>query len=168
LRQQLASIRARYLLLAALGSSLFIATADFMIKLLYDERYRAAGQMVPILVIGGWFTMLGGVNESTLWGLGRPSYSAIANTVRFVLLLIGLPVSFKLNGLAGGVMTLALVEVCRYVVIFFGQKRERFSFGRQDLGVTLMMFMLVGLWEWLRWAWGFGTSLDSLMESFPR
>ena len=91
LRQQLASIRVRYLLLAALGSSLFIATADFMIKLLYDERYRAAGQMVPILVIGGWFTMLGGINEWTLWGLGRPSYSAIANTVKIRLLLIGLP-----------------------------------------------------------------------------
>ena len=62
-------------------------------------------------------------------------------------------------------MTLALVEVCRYVVIFVGQKRERFSFGGQDLAVTLMMFMLVGLSGMVAVGLGFGTSLDSLMES---
>jgi len=161
LRQQLVSIRLKFLLLAALGGSLFIATADLAIKLVYDERYHAASWMLPILVIGAWFSMLAAINESTLLGLGMPSYGAIANGVRLSFLVFGLPLSLKLKGLAGCIVTLGLVEVCRYVVILLGQKREFFSFAKQDLAITLTMFMLVGLWEWLRWVVGLGTSFDS-------
>jgi hypothetical protein len=65
-------------------------------------------------------------------------------------------------------VTLGMIEVCRYVAIWVGQKRERFSFARQDLTITIAMFMMIGLWEWLRWVVGFGTSFDSLFESFPQ
>lgn len=82
LRQQLISIRWKSLLLMALGCSLFVATADLAIRLLYDQRYHAASWMLPILVIWAWFSMLSAINELTLLGLGAPSYSAIANGVR--------------------------------------------------------------------------------------
>ena len=162
LRQQLMSIRFKFLFLIALGCSLFIATADLAINLLYDQRYHAATWMLPILLIGGWFSMIVAMNESTLLGLGRPSYSAATNSVRFILLAIGLPLSLRFAGLIGGIVTLTLIEAFRYIPVFIGQRRERFSFGMQDLSITLAMFMMIGLWEWLRWASGFGTSFDSL------
>jgi O-antigen/teichoic acid export membrane protein len=165
LRQELVSIRAKFLLLIALGCSLFIATADLAIKLLYDQRYYAAAWMLPVLALGAWFSMVATTNESTLLGLGAPSYSAMANSVRFILLLVGLPLSLKFKGLEGGIVTLALVEACRYAPVYIGQRRERFSFGAQDFAITLAMFAMIGLWEWLRWASGFGTSFDSLFES---
>jgi O-antigen/teichoic acid export membrane protein len=162
LRDQLASIRAKLMLLAALGFSFFVAMADLAIKVLYDQRYQAASWMLPVLIIGSWFSILANINESTLLGLGKPSYSAISNSLKFGFLIFGLPFGVHSNGVLGGVMVVSLSDLSRYVPIFIGQRRERFSFGMQDLLVTLAMFLLVGFWQWLRWALGFGTSLESL------
>jgi O-antigen/teichoic acid export membrane protein len=164
LRRELAVIRARFLVLVALGCSLFVATADLGIKLLYDQRYYAAAWMLPVLALGSWFSMVATINESALLGLGAPSYTAIANSVRFLLLAVGLPLSVKFKGLYGGILTLVLVEVCRYGPAYVGQRRRRFSFGAQDIAITFAMFAMIGVWELLRWACGFGTSFDSLFK----
>jgi O-antigen/teichoic acid export membrane protein len=162
LRAQLAPIRAKFLLVAAIGFSLFAATADLPIKILYDERYQAAGWMLPVLIIGSWFSILAFINESTLLGLGKPSYSAISNGLKFAFFLIGLPLSIKLYGLIGGVTVVALADLFRYVPILVGQSKERFSFGIQDFLLTLVVVLLIGFFEWLRWTIGYGTSFDSL------
>ena len=162
LREELAPIRVRFLLLAALGCSLLIATADLAIKILYDQRYQAAGWILPVLVVASWFSIVTNLNESMLLGLGAPSYMAISNSLKFVLLLFGLPLSFKFGGLVGAVTVLPLVEACRYVPLYLGQRRQSISFGAQDLGVTIAMFLMIGLWEGLRWSSGHGTSFDSL------
>jgi O-antigen/teichoic acid export membrane protein len=164
LRQQLMPIRSHFLWLMALGCSLFVATADVAVKIIYDQRYHAAGWMLPILAVAAWFSMIATINENTLLGVGRPSYATAGYGVKFLLLVVGLPLSLKFDGLVGGVIALVMIELCRYVPIFVGQKRERFSFGDQDLRVTVAMFMMIGLWEWLRWMSGFGTSFDSLFE----
>jgi O-antigen/teichoic acid export membrane protein len=164
LRRELVAIRAKFLALVALGCSLFIATADLGIKLLYDQRYYAAAWMLPVLALGAWFSVVATTNESALMGLGAPSYTAIANSVRFLLLVVGLPLSVKFKGLHGGILTLVLVEVCRYAPVYLGQRRQRFSFAAQDMALTLAMFAMTGLWESLRWACGFGTSFDSLFK----
>ena len=148
------------MLLAALGISLFAATADLAIKILYDERYQAARWMLPILIIGSWFSILANLNESTLLGLGKPSYSAISNSLKFAFLLVGLPLSVKLNGVVGCVLVFSLSDLSRYIPILIGQRRERFSFGMQDLLITFAMFAMIGFWEGLRWILGFGTSFE--------
>jgi O-antigen/teichoic acid export membrane protein len=164
LRRELVTIRFKFLALAALGCSLFIATADLGVKLLYDQRYYAAAWMLPVLTLGAWFSMLATTNESTLLGLGVPAYTAIANSVRFLVMVVGLPLSLKFKGLHGAIVTLVLVEVCRYAPVYIGQRRQRFSFGAQDLAITLAMFAMIGLWELLRWVCGLGTSFDSFFE----
>ena len=161
LRKQIAVTRARFLLLVGVGCSLFIATADLAIKLLFDHRYQAAGWMVPILIVGSWFSTLTSINECTLLGLGKPSYMALSNSLKFVLLIICLPISLQVYGLVGAIVAVTLIELCRYFPLFVGQRRENFSFGRQDLAATVAMLLLVGFWEWLRWMLGFGTSFDS-------
>ena len=98
LRAGLVSIRARFLLLAALGCSLLVAGSDLAITLIYDQRYQAAGWMLPVLVIGSWFYVVANLNELTLLGVGAPSYMAVSNSLKFILLLVGLPLSFKLYG----------------------------------------------------------------------
>jgi O-antigen/teichoic acid export membrane protein len=164
LRRELVTIRGKFLVLVAIGCSLFIATADLGIKLLYDQRYYAAAWMLPVLTLGSWFSMLATTNESTLLGLGVPSYTAIANSVRFLLLAAGLPLSLKFDGLRGAIVTLVLVEVCRYAPVYIGQRRQRFSFGAQDVAITLAMFAMIGLWELLRWVCGLGTSFDTFYK----
>ena len=117
--------------------------------------------MVPVLALGAWFSMLATTNESTLLGLGTPSYTALSNSVRFLLLLVGIPLSLKLQGFHAAMVTLVLVEVCRYVPAYIGQRRQRFSFVAQDVAITSAMFGMVALWELLRRVCGFGTSFDS-------
>jgi O-antigen/teichoic acid export membrane protein len=162
LHRQLAWPRAAFLLFVAVGLSILVATADLAIKLLYDQRYAAATWMLPVLIVGSWFSVLGRVNESMLLGLGKPSYGTLANTAKFAFLLIGLPLSVAAGGLLGGVLVVALVDLPRYVPILIGQRRERLSYGMQDLQITIAMFVMIGLLEFLRWKLGFGTSFDSL------
>lgn len=161
LRRQLAPIRVKFLLLTGLGLSAFAATADLAIRVLYDQRYHAAAWMLPILIIGAWFSIVSSVNESTVMGLGRPNYTAFANAAKFAFLLLGLTLGVARYGVAGGVVAVAVSDLCRYVPVLVGLVRERFSFGRQDAVATLVLFGLVAFWEWLRWSAGLGTSLDT-------
>jgi O-antigen/teichoic acid export membrane protein len=162
LHRQLAPLRFKFLLLASLGFSFFVAGADIVIKILYDERYHAATWMLPILVIGSWFSTLATINESTLLGLGKPSYSAFSNSSKFVFLLVGLWLGVEFFGVLGGICAVALGNLFGYIPILFGQFRERFSFAMQDFLATLAVIALVVLWEWIRWLAGFGTSFDSI------
>jgi O-antigen/teichoic acid export membrane protein len=160
--QQLTPLRAKFLLLTGFGFSLFIATADLLIRLFFDERYHEATWILPVLILGSWFTVLATINESTLLGLGKPSYAAISNSLKLLFLLIGLSLGTSSYGLLGGVIVVASADLLRYVPTLLGQVRERFSFGRQDLLMTLAVLSMIVLMEYVRWALGFGTSFDAL------
>jgi O-antigen/teichoic acid export membrane protein len=162
LREQLISIRLRFLLIAAFGFSVSAAVVDLAIKFVFDQRYHAAGWMAPILITGSWISILCSLNESTLLGLGKPSYGAIGNSMKFGWLLFGLPLSFLHYGPTGAIIVIALSDAFRYTPVFIGQIREGFAFGQQDLFVTLLMLGLFGGFEWLRWLIGLGTSFSSL------
>ena len=162
LREQLLSIRRNFLILVGTGISIIVAIADLPIKILYDERYQAAAWMLPFLIIGAWFSVLANINEATLLGLGKPLYSAIANTSKFIFLLIGLPLGVTAFGLLGGILIVVLSDLFRYFPFLIGQRREHFSFGAQDLYLTLLVFLLSTLFEWLRWSFGLGYSFESL------
>ncbi|MET4389888.1 O-antigen/teichoic acid export membrane protein [Bradyrhizobium sp. F1.4.3] len=162
LRQQLSPLRTKFLLLAAVGFALFVSTADFAIRILYDQRYQAASWILPVLILGSWFSFLAYINESIILGLGKPSYGAASNGTKLAFLAIGLPVMVGFFGILGGVAVVALADLVRYIPILMGQRKEQFSFGGQDLLLTLTVFALIGLAEWLRWTLGLGTSFDSL------
>jgi len=162
LHEQLAPIRLRFIMVVALGLSLFAATADLVITILYDQRYRAAAWMLPVLIVGTWFAILSTINESSLLGVGRPNYSVFGNSAKFGFLVIGLILGVTHYGVLGGVVVVAFSEIFRYFAMLIGQRREQFSFGGQDLIATAAVFGLIGSCEWLRWVLGFGTSFDGL------
>ena len=162
LRNQLGPLRGRFLLITGLGFALFVATADLAIRLLYDQRYHAATWILPVLVLGSWLSVLATINEYALLGVGKPSYAAIGNGLKLAYLAVGLTLASESFGLIGGVVVVSLSDLCRYVPILVGQIRERFSYGKQDLVLTLAMLSLVGFLEWLRWTVGLGTSFDTL------
>lgn len=163
LRVTLALQRFSLLLLGAVGFAALITIIDVAVKILYDQRYQAAGWMCPFLLLGAWFSMLSSLNELTLMGLGKPLYGAAANGLKLAWLVIGFPVGFAKFGLFGVIVVVSTADLWRYVPILAGQIRERFSFAKQDFVATLLLFMLVGLCEWSRWKLGFGTSFDGLL-----
>ena len=78
---------------------------------------------------------------------------------------MGLPLAFIKYGIFGAIIFVVVSEISRYVPLLIGQVRERFAFVVQDLAITLFMFGLVGLLEWLRWALGLGTSFGNLLAT---
>ena len=162
LRMRVAATRLRFLLLSALGFSTFVATADLLVNVLYDARYQAARWMLPVLLMGSWFSMMAHLNEATLLGLGSPSYNAISNGIKLVFIVICLPFSVKMYGLLGGIVVIAAADLCRYLPSVIGLTRERFSFGMQDFFCTGALLFLIALWEWVRLLCGFVTSFDTL------
>ena len=162
LRRQLASIRLQFLLIAGFGLSLFAAVADLLVNVVYDHRYQSAGWMLSLLVMGAWFSILANLNEATLLGFGRPSYAALGNGLKFAFLVLGLIVAVPKYGMLGGTIVVAAADLLRYFPIYAGQVRFRFSFGAQDIAVTVITFGLIVLWEYLRQLCGYGTSFDGL------
>lgn len=147
LRAKLAHARPKLLITAALAVSLFAAISDLLIQLLYDERYQAAGAMLPILAMGVWFAILCTLNEAVLLGIGRPAYGAIANTIKLGWLLVGLPIAVTYHGVAGAIVVIAAAEFVRYVPLWHTQRREGLSFLRQDVIITLFMLAMCMIWR---------------------
>ena len=163
LREQLKSIRAKFLLVAAFGLAVLVVVADLLIRFLYDPRYQDAGWILSILLVGRWFAMLCNINEAVLIGFRKPFYNAAGLAVKLGLLLVGLPLTFIKFGIVGAIIFVAVSEVLRYVPLLIGQARERFSFAMQDFLTTGLMLGLIVLLEWLRFALGFGNSFTHLL-----
>ena len=161
-RHRLAPVRMTFMLLSALGISVFVAISDFLIATLYDQRYQAAGWMLPVLAIGLWFTILSTVNEWTLIGIGRPIYSTLSNGLKLAWILVALPIATIHYGVLGAVVVVAVSDLFRYISILTGQIRFHLSFAMQDTLSTLVLFALIVLLECVRLAFGLGTSFDLL------
>ena len=160
LRAQFAPVRLRFLLVAAGGFAVFASSADLAVKLLYDQRYQAATWMLSVLVSGAWFTILAHVNESSLLGLGRPHFNVIGNFAKLVFIVVGMTAAVPRFGVFGGVLVVAASDLCRYAPVFYGQVRERFSFGRQDLLATFAVIAGIAFFQGMRWLAGLGVSFD--------
>jgi O-antigen/teichoic acid export membrane protein len=162
LRHHLGPLRMQFLLAVAVGIAILAANGDLAIRLIYDQRYQAAGWMLPILLVGAWFSVVSSLNDAMLLGFGKPLYSAIANGIKLGCLAVGLPVSFAKFGLPGALLAIVGAEIGRYAALAAGQLRERFSFAGQDAAATCVFLGCALAMEWIRRLGGFGTSFDHL------
>lgn len=131
----------RRLLLAGLATALaaFIASADMLIVVLYDDRYRLAGFILPLLLAGSWFRMLGSLGESMLMGCGRPAPGALANAAKFAVLLVGLPLAIAQAGLLAALFVLIAAEAARWLVLAPLIHQERLASPLDDAALTLLL-----------------------------
>jgi O-antigen/teichoic acid export membrane protein len=164
LHRQVRSLRLNFLLLAAAGFAFSAAVSDLVIKFMFDERYHDAAWMAPVLITGTWVSILCSVNESSLLGLGKPNYAAVAYAFKFAWLLIGLPLSINYSGPVAAILVIAVADIFRYFPVLIGQMRERFAFPVQDLLLTGLVLGLFIFLEGLRWTIGLGTSFNELPQ----
>lgn len=162
LRQRLAPVRWRFLAISAPGVAVAVAGSDLVVRALYDQRYHEAIWLLPVLLLGSWFSVLASVNEATLLGFGKPSYGAVSNIAKLIFLFFGLPAGFNFGGLLGATAVVAFADLPKIMVLQIGQRRERFSFLGQDAVATLAVAALIAALEAARWRFGFGTSFDAL------
>jgi O-antigen/teichoic acid export membrane protein len=162
LRRKLLIKRRPLVLGTALGLTGLICFGDLLIQLLYDQRYIQAAWMLPILALGNWPRMLPMSTAPALIAVGRPLYGAVGNFLKFVYMLVILPIGFAVMGPLGAVIVIALNDVPFYFAISYGLWREGFSGLMQDLQATGLLLGSVALVLLIRYRLGFGFPLSQL------
>lgn len=145
LREHVAKIRHKFLLISGAAVGLLAASADLLVAVLFDHRYHSAGWMASVLTIGVWFAILASTAEAALLGLGRPQTATFSNSVKLVWLVGALPLAMSVYGMVAAIAAIAASDVVRYVATIPGQRRASFSFVLQDASATAVVFGVIGL-----------------------
>jgi O-antigen/teichoic acid export membrane protein len=115
-------LRARlfFLILGLIVGVGFIAYSNRVISLLLGSKYLMTGWMLQLLGIRAALEVFSAPTISLLLAHGEPKYSASANTIRLILISIGIVTGYKHYGIHGAVLTLAVVPILVTLVIFPG------------------------------------------------
>lgn len=136
---------------------------DNIMYTLYDERYKDAGWIMPILALGIWPNLLTVTMNPCLLAVGKPLYSAWGNFLKFCYLLVALPLGYSLMGLTGAVIVIALNDFPFYGAVCYGLWREKLSVISQDLQTTALLIAIITLICWLRHIFGLGLPIDAIL-----
>ncbi|MCU0543651.1 MAG: oligosaccharide flippase family protein [Oscillatoriaceae cyanobacterium Prado104] len=162
LRAKILNNRRLILIPLAAGLAFFVSSGDWIILMLYDNRYVAASWMMPIMAMGIWHTTLHSLMSSCLLAVGKSQYGAQGNLLTFVSLCIGIPLGYHLKGNLGAVIAVALGDLPTYAVISYGLYREKLTCFRQDLLLTAMYLGILAILLLGRVAFGLGLPIDKL------
>ena len=162
LKAKITKKRWQMLLLLALIVAALVCFGDLIIFRLYDPRYEPAAWMLPILALGLWPLLLCTTIDRFLIAIGKPGYSAFGNFLKFVYMIIGIPLGFSLMGILGTIIVIAFNDLPYYVAIHYGLWREKFTFIVQDIQATIILFLSILLILTIRYMANFGTPLDGL------
>lgn len=146
--------RRSVLALIAVGIGGAMAASDELIMLLYDARYHLAAFMLPVMLSGVWFRVLGSFADSMLMGCGRPGPGAFANGAKFAIMLIGLPLAMSHANLFAALLVLVLAEVGRWAVLSPVLQREGLATITDDLSLTALVAASTLTFKWLGGALG--------------
>lgn len=129
----------------ALGGG--IAISDVFVNLAYDSRYATAAIILPMLLLGAWFSVQSAIAEPVLLGLGQPSRTAGANFIKLALAVVLLPLAFGHGSLILGFGIQALADLPRYFVLISAQHKAGLRFGWHDLGLFVLMLLSAALFR---------------------
>lgn len=137
---------------------------DVLINNLYDERYQQAAWMMPLLALGGWFSALFYIANPCLLALGKSVYSAQSRLFRLLAVTIGLMIGFRVAGIFGAIIVIALGDVPSYLAVQYGLYREGLGCLWQDMRSTLILIFVMGGVFMIRLGLGLGLPFDALFN----
>ncbi len=135
-RQKILRNRQPILLVLAVGLAIFISFGNLLVSFLYDDRYAAAGWMLPLISLGTWPLMLTQTIDPVLFALGKPRYNAFGSFLSFLFYAIGIPIGFSLYGAVGAVVSVAVSNIPIWILVSYALWREQISAFRQDILAT--------------------------------
>ena len=133
-----------------------LCSSDLAIYILYDQRYQEAGWILPMLALGMWPLLLLSTVEGSLLAIGQPKYSAAGNFAKFIYMLVVLPLANYYGGHFGVILAIALNDLPSYILIIIGLIKERLSFIKQDLLLTMILIVSSFLLLFIRNITGLG------------
>jgi O-antigen/teichoic acid export membrane protein len=125
--------------------SAMLPAAPALIRLLYDDRYAAAGWIVQILLVGAWFQVLEAPNTALLLARGETRAVAVGNATKLVGILVLLNVGFSLHNFPGALVGLAAADACRYAATSALVRRRGLRFLALDSGASALVVVACGL-----------------------
>jgi O-antigen/teichoic acid export membrane protein len=162
LRTKILKQRQKLLFLCIPCLTFLIVGGDRVIALLYGHRYIQATWMMPIICVGLWFSILFQSISETLVAIGKPSYLAPAQFIRFLAVAIGIPTGYHFAQIPGAICALAMSDVPLYLTNLFALTREKLSPIAQDIQMTFYFIVTLGILLMIRYQLGFGTPIDNL------
>ncbi|HBE18083.1 MAG TPA: polysaccharide biosynthesis protein [Cyanobacteria bacterium UBA11149] len=163
LRVKILQKRRLILLGAGILLIVMVSCGDFLILALYDERYKQAAWMMPILSLALWHTLLYNTMSPALIAVGKPLYGAQGNVLRFLTLVVGLPLGFSLFGILGAVLVVAFSDVPLYLVMMYGLWREGLSCIGEDIKVTTLFIGCLSIVLIGRYLLGFNLPIADIL-----
>jgi O-antigen/teichoic acid export membrane protein len=148
-RHRVAKMRFGGLALVSVAIGTALAGGDLFIDLAYDQRYQAAQIILPLLLLGSWFSTQAAAVETLSLGLARPDVAAYGNLAKLVWVITFLPLTFAQFGLLGGIVAIALADLPRYATLSLAQYRHGHSFFRQDFALFLLFLLTAFAIRWL-------------------
>lgn len=154
----------RFLLLAlAVGLTILVSFGDMLIDTLYDDRYKEAAWMLPIIALGIWHTTLYSTMGPVLLAIGKPVYGTIGYFCTLMSISIGLPLGYSLGKMLGAVIAVAVGDLPFYLVTMYGLWREGVNCIKQDLWTTAVFLSLLTAVLGVRYSLGWGFPLSQIL-----
>lgn len=165
--------RSPFLIGGAIAIAGSVCLGDFVISILYDDRYADGRWMLPILALSAWPRVASQTTCNALLALGRPSYPAIGNALKFVFTLPAVTLGYMAYEEAGAISAVALGEIPFYFSNLVGAHSFRLSTAVQDARATLLLVALIatgfalrsvsgaGLPTWFNWSTMFALPLSN-------
>ncbi|MDJ0615303.1 MAG: oligosaccharide flippase family protein [Calothrix sp. MO_192.B10] len=158
-------IKKRWILLIGMAFvvSMVVCFGDLLILALYDNRYKDAAWMLPILSLGMWPALLVTTNTTALIAIGKPIYIAIGNFVKFIYMFIGIQLGFSLMGIVGVIIVIAFNDLPIYLVVNYGLWKEGLTGIWQDTMTTSFLLLLIFCIIVCRHLLGFELPISSIL-----
>ena len=166
-RQELRAqiLQKRWLLLIGIAVMIILlfSFGDLVVLTLYDERYEDGAWMLPIIALGLWPMLLPLTNEKALLAIGKPLYAAWGNFLKFIYMIVLLPLGFRFFGNLGAILIIAFNDLPLYGAVNYGLWREGLNGIGQDMKATLFLLGLIALTMGGRYLLGFGISIEGIL-----
>ncbi|MDJ0601864.1 MAG: oligosaccharide flippase family protein [Crocosphaera sp.] len=143
--------------------AILVSFGDVIIFVLYDDRYIQAAWMLPILALGIWPTTLFITTNPILLALGKPYYGALGNSLKFLYMIICLPVFFNLFGILGAIIVISLNDIMLYSSVAYGIQKQNFNSLQKDIQNTIILVIAIFLLSTIRYCLGFGLSIETIL-----
>jgi O-antigen/teichoic acid export membrane protein len=130
--------RLRWPLLVAGGALLAFLTlaAPTLIQILYPERYWDVGWIMQLIAVGLWFQVIQSTNQTAILAFGMPKVLALGNLVKILVIAVALPVGFHYWGFPGALLSMAVVEIPKYLFEAQQVRRQGLKGWGLELGLT--------------------------------
>jgi O-antigen/teichoic acid export membrane protein len=146
-------LRARlfYFVLSLTIGVAFIAYSNRVISLALGPKYLMAGWMLQLLGIRAASEIFASPTTSLLLAYGKPRFSAMANTIRLVLVCVGIVGGYSRYGIHGAILTLAIVPLLVNPAVFPGVYRNMRKVFWVEIGCFTALTILLAAAFFVHW-----------------